>query len=237
MTGPSHDHPPVHTYGRRRGRRLRGAQQALLRDLLPRVRIELPEAGPFDPRAAFGGGARDIWLEIGFGGGEHLAAQAADHPDIGLIGCEPFVNGVVSLLAHVRARGLANVRVWPGDARALMARLPDGCLARAFVLFPDPWPKARHHKRRLVAPPFLDEMARLLRPGGELRLATDDRDYAVWMLAHLTAHPALRWLARRPADWRARPPDWPETRYERKALAAGRRPVYLRFRRRGAGEG
>lgn len=221
----------IHTYGRRHGRRLRPGQQALRRDLLPRLAVAVDADGRVDPRALFDAGIRSVWLEIGFGGGEHLAAQAASHPDAGIIGCEPYVNGVVSLLAQVRARGLGNVRIWPGDARPLLRALPDRSVARVFVLFPDPWPKARHHKRRLVAAPVLDELARVLAPGGELRLATDDADYLAWMLERLTAHAAFRWTAQRPADWRVRPPDWPETRYEAKAAAAGRRPAYLRFSR------
>ena len=213
----------IHTFGRRRGRRLRTGQQALLTDLLPQVAIKAPEtAALFTP-------PREVWLEIGFGGGEHLAAQAASHLGIGFIGCEPFVNGVVSLLAQVKAQALGNVRIWQGDARALLAGLPDGSIARAFILFPDPWPKARHHKRRLITASFLDELARILRSGAELRLATDDGDYLAWMLERLTAHRAFAWTARGPGDWRDRPADWPATRYEAKALAAGRRPAYLRF--------
>lgn len=221
----------IHTFGRRRGRRLRPSQQALLTDLLPRVALTPAAGAALGAEVLAGTGARDLWLEVGFGGGEHLAAQAAAHSEIAFVGCEPYVNGVVSLLGQIRDRGLQNVRVWHGDARALLPHLPDGSVGRAFVLFPDPWPKARHQKRRLVAAPFLDTLARVLRPGAELRLATDDPDYLVWMLERLTSHPAFVWLARRPEDWRTRPADWPQTRYERKALAAGRRPVYLRFRR------
>lgn len=219
----------IHTYGRRRGRRLRDSQRALLDGLLPTLAID-DAPGRLDPRGLFASGTKEIWLEIGFGGGEHLAAQAAAHPEIGFIGCEPFVNGVVSLLGHVKAHELANVRVWPSDARALLARLPDGAVGQAFVLFPDPWPKARHHKRRLIAAPFLDALARVLAPGAELRVATDDADYLEWILERLPVHPAFR-LAN-PADWRVRPADWPPTRYEQKAVAAGRQPAYLRFVRR-----
>jgi tRNA (guanine-N7-)-methyltransferase len=218
----------IHTYGRRRGRRLRASQRALFDTLLPRLAIDA-RAGAIDPRALFSPQKSAVWLEIGFGGGEHLAAQAAAHPEAGFIGCEPFVNGIVSLLGHVRDRQLENVRVWPADARALIARLPAGSIARAFILFPDPWPKARHHKRRLIVGPFLDALARVLAPGAELRVATDDRDYLVWILERLTAHPAFRWRAEGPADWRQRPEDWPPTRYEQKAIAAGRTPAYLRF--------
>jgi tRNA (guanine-N7-)-methyltransferase len=179
----------------------------------------------FDPPA------ETVWLEIGFGGGEHLAAQAEAHPTVGLIGCEPFVNGVVSALGHVARRRLSNVRLWPDDARLLLDRLPDGAVARAFILFPDPWPKARHHKRRIVSPENLDRLARVLRDGAELRLASDDVAYVDWMLAHLVPHSAFAWTARRPADWRERPDDWPATRYETKARSKGISPAFLRFTR------
>jgi len=185
-----------------------------------------------DPRTLFDPPAETVWLEIGFGGGEHLAAQAEAHPAIGLIGCEPFVNGIVSALGHVARRGLANVRLWPDDARLLLDRLPAGSLDRIFVLFPDPWPKARHHKRRLIAPATLDRLAEIMADRAELRLATDDASYLAWMLEHVTAHPAFAWTARRPADWRERPPDWPATRYEAKARKAGRAPAFLRLERR-----
>ncbi len=177
-------------------------------------------------------------VEIGFGGGEHLAWQAAQNPTVGLIGCEPFVNGVVSALGHIEGDGLDNVRIWPEPAAPLLDALPDACIQRAFVLFPDPWPKARHQKRRFVQRSNLDRLARLMVDGGELRLATDDPDYRRWMLAETLDHGAFAWLARRPADWRERPADWPQTRYEAKARAAGRPPVFLRLaRRQRAGQG
>jgi tRNA (guanine-N7-)-methyltransferase len=219
-------------YGRRLGRPLRAAQQALLDELLPRVALALPAAPPLDLAAAFGGPKAGYWLEIGFGGGEHLAWQAARHPELGLIGCEPFVNGVVSALGHLRTQGLTNVRIWPDPAAPLLDALPDACISRAFVLFPDPWPKVRHQKRRFIQRPNLDRLARVLADGAELRAATDDPDYRRWMLAALLDHPDFVWLARRPADWRERPADWPQTRYEAKARAAGRPPVFLRFTRR-----
>ncbi len=169
---------------------------------------------------------------MGFGAGEHLVAQAAADPRRGVIGCEVFENGIVKLLGEIGRRGLGNVRLFCDDARLLVAALSEVSLDRAFILFPDPWPKLRHHKRRIVSTATLDGLARALRDGAELRLATDDSDYLRWMLEHATAHPAFEWLARRPEDWRERPPDWPPTRYEQKALAAGRQPVFLRFRRR-----
>ena len=185
-----------------------------------------------DPRQLFDGHVEDVWLEIGFGGGEHLAWQAAAHRGIGFIGCEPYISGIARLLALADSEKLDNIRLVVDDARLLLRALPSGCLERIFVLFPDPWPKTRHHKRRIVSPASAAELARLLVPGGELRAATDDMGYARAMLLCLLARPELDWLASRPADWRERPPDWPPTRYEEKAKAAGRRCVYLRFTRR-----
>lgn len=220
-------------YGRRRGHKLRAGRRALLETLLPRLEIALPEeAGArLDPRALFPAGIADVWLEIGFGGGEHLAAQAAAHPELGFIGCEPFIDGVAGLLSRVSAEGLGNVRIFADDARLLLARLDDASIGRLAVLYPDPWPKRRHHKRRIVAPGTLERFAAVLKDEAELRLATDDAEYARWMLFHLTRHPDFAWTARGPADWRERPADWPATRYEAKALRQGRRPFYFRFKR------
>jgi tRNA (guanine-N7-)-methyltransferase len=219
-------------YGRRRGRPLRPGRLLLQQELLPRLAITLSEHGALDPVTLFPQIPAEVWLEIGFGGGEHLAEQAERHPGIGFIGSEVFENGVARLVGEVARRGLGNLRIFAGDARLLLDRLPPGSLARVFVLFPDPWPKLRHHKRRLVAPATLDRLAEVMRPGAELRLATDDPGYLLWMLEHVTAHPAFTWLARGPADWRERPADWPPTRYEEKARAAGRTPAFLRFARR-----
>jgi tRNA (guanine-N7-)-methyltransferase len=217
-------------YGRRTGRPLSRARRALVETLLPRLDIDLPD-GRFDPAALFSFDPREVWLEIGFGGGEHLAAQARANPDVGLIGCEPFIDGVARLLADVEAGRLRNIRLFRDDARLLLDRLADDTLARAFILFPDPWPKLRHHKRRIVAPGPLRSLARVLRDGAELRIATDDSGYKEWILHHVLADGAFRWTARGPADWRTRPADWPATRYEAKAVAAGRRPAYFAFRR------
>lgn len=219
-------------YGRRRGRPLRAGQRERQTSLLPRVSFALPEAGRLDPGVLFPAAPREIWLEIGFGGGEHLAAQAERHPDIGFIGCEVFENGVARLLGAIERRQLRNIRVFPDDARPLLASLAPCSIGRVFVLFPDPWPKARHHKRRLIAPATLDRFADIMIDGAELRLATDDPGYLSWMLEHATAHPAFAWTARRPGDWRERPGDWPATRYEEKARKAGRAPAFLRFVRR-----
>lgn len=211
---------------------MRQGRQLLAAELLPRLSITLPEQAPLDLGALFSPTCRNFWLEIGFGGGEHLAAQAESHPEIGFIGCEVFENGIARLLGEVDRRALKNIRIFPDDARLLLGCLPPDSIGRAFALFPDPWPKQRHHKRRFVARATLDRLAIVMKPGAELRLATDDRDYLLWMLDHVTAHPGFVWLARRPADWRERPADWPPTRYEQKALAAGRTPAFLRFLRR-----
>jgi tRNA (guanine-N7-)-methyltransferase len=231
-------------YGRRKGRPLRPARKRLVRDLLPRISVPLesrdevvaalPGTGPFlDPARFFDGAApcREVWLEVGFGAGEHLAAQATTHPDIGFIGCEPFLNGVASLLARIEARRLANVRIYNDDARFLIDQLAAGTLARVFILFPDPWPKTRHARRRFVAADTLDSLARVMADGAELRIATDDPVYLRWALAALTAHEGFRWIAEKAADWRVRPADQPATRYEEKARAKGVMPVFLVFER------
>ena len=201
--------------------------------LLPALGVDLPPPGEkLDLSAAFPDRPRQVWLEIGFGGGEHLAWQAERHPDVGVIGAEVFEQGVARLLRRIDDGGLANVRVHHGDARDLIDALPARAIGRVFILFPDPWPKVRHHKRRLVRTETLAALAELMADGAELRLATDDMDYARWILERLVPHPAFEWLARGPADWRTRPDDWPATRYETKACAQGRQPVFLRFRRR-----
>ena len=219
--------------GRRRGRRLRPNLQRLLTERLPALRI-VPGAlqRDWNPAALFGFPVREVWMEVGFGAGEHLAWQAARHPDIGFIGCEPYINGVASLLRAVDAAGLGNIRILDDDVRPALAYFPAGSISRLFALFPDPWPKHRHRDRRLVQWESVAGFCRLLCAGGEMRLATDDPAYLRWMLTRLTAHPGLAWQARRPGDWRYRPPDWPQTRYEAKAIAAGRRPAFLRFCRR-----
>jgi len=219
-------------YGRRRGKKLRAGQEGLLDTLLPKLLIAVPpEPQKLDLASLFGAARKEIWLEVGFGAGEHLVWQAEHHPEVGLIGCEPFINGVAKCLAHIERTGVSNIRLFTDDARLVMAALPDRSLSRAFILFPDPWPKTRHHKRRFVERTNLDVLARLMKPGAELRLATDDPSYLPWMVEHACTHPAFEWLAARPSDWRERPDDWPPTRYEQKMLA-GHKPVFLRLRRR-----
>jgi tRNA (guanine-N7-)-methyltransferase len=223
-------------HGRRKGRPLRPAQQRALDTLGPALAVPPPAPGAaLDPHALFAERKRAIWLEIGFGAGEHLIAQAEANPDVGVIGAEVFQDGVAKMLRRVEATGVTNVRLHQGDARDLLEALPDAALACVFILFPDPWPKTKHHKRRLVRQAYLDKVARVLADHGELRLATDDPSYQRWMVIELTRHPAFAWTARRPSDWRTRPDDWPPTRYEQKALAEGRTPIYLRYTRRPRG--
>ena len=200
---------------------------------MPDLEIALGGAAhPLQPAALFGRPVREVWLEVGFGAGEHLLAHAAANRDVGLIGCEPYVSGVARMARGLLDAGLDNVRIWRDDARLLIDRLAERSLARVFVLFPDPWPKTRHHKRRFISAPVLERLAAVMRDDAELRVATDDGDYLVWILAHLAASESFAWTAREPSDWRRRPPGWPATRYERKALEQGRCCTYLRYRRR-----
>jgi len=219
-------------YGRRRGRTLRLGQKNLISGLLPRLAVDIPASGHIDPGTLFRPTRQATWLEIGFGGGEHLAIQAEVHPEIGFIGCEVFENGIVKLLAQIERRHLANIRICADDARLLIAALQSVSIDGVFILFPDPWPKRRHHKRRIVSREVVDRLAEVMTDNAELRLATDDYDYLCWMLERVTVHRAFEWQARRPGDWRQRTEDWPPTRYEEKARAAGRSPVFLRLRRR-----
>jgi len=212
-------------YGRRLGRPLSPHQAELIETLLPRIAV--PE-GPLDLGMMFPS-CNAFGFEVGFGGGEHVVAQALANPRTGFIACEPFVNGVAKLLMAIEAEGLSNIRVHMGDARDVLVRVPDRSLSSAFVLFPDPWPKLRHHKRRFIQRETLDQLARALKPGGAFRVATDHPDYRVWALQHLMADARFRWAADSASDWRVRPDDWPATRYEQKAVAAGRPCIYLRF--------
>jgi tRNA (guanine-N7-)-methyltransferase len=218
----------IRFYGRRKGKPLKAGRKALLADLLPKVAIPVTKS-KIDPAHLFAFQPDAVWLEIGFGSGEHLAAQAAAHPGIGIIGSEVFLNGVAGLLQHVDAQNLTNVRVFHEDVRRLLPALPDASLQRVFLLFPDPWPKARHAKRRFVSPAILDTLARLLVDDGELRVASDHPIYIRWTLTHATQSQAFRWVVSGPEDWRERPADAIATRYELKARAAGRAPAFMRF--------
>ena len=208
---------------------MRPGQRDLVENLLPKLEVDPVSTDIFDPMTGFGPDLDDVWLEIGFGGGEHLAWQAAANPGTGIIGCEPFINGVAKLLTRVRDDDLSNVRFYRDDARLLVERLPENSLGRAFILFPDPWPKTRHHKRRIISDEVLGHLARALSDDAELRIATDDAGYLEWILWHLRRHPAFRWQASSPADWRNRPHDWPATRYQEKAVAAGRNCAFLTY--------
>ena len=238
MTGeakPPSGAPWRNFYGRRHGKTLKDSQRRYLEEDLAALSVpgvdwqDNPERTPIKPAALFGD-ARPVWLEIGFRGGEHMVHQAALHPEIGLIGCEPFINGVAMLLGKIRKAGLSNLRIHPGDARDLFDVLPDNSIERAFLLYPDPWPKARHHRRRFVTPEHLEPLARVMRPGAELRIATDIPDYVRQTLEQVPRH-GFTWQAERARDWREPWADWIPTRYEQKALREGRRPHYLTFER------
>ena len=236
MSGDGAARRPVtrNFYGRRHGKQLRPAQRAYLEDLetfaLRGVDWDAnPDRRPLDLGALFGG--RPVWLEVGFGGGEHMVHQAAGTPGVGIIGCEPFINGVAMLMGKIRAAGVENLAVHPGDVRDLFDVLPAACLDRVFLLYPDPWPKKKHHRRRFVTPDYLVPLARAMKPGAVLRVATDIPDYVRQALEQVPRH-GFDWLAERPADWREPWDDWMSTRYEQKALREGRVPHYLTFRRR-----
>lgn len=213
-------------YGRAAGKPLSKRQQGLVDDLLPRIGIESTDQH-LHPASLFPG-KREVWLEIGFGGGEHLAGQAERHGDVGFVGAEPFIDGVAKLLTAIDEKGLSNVRLRRGDARDLVATFADASIDRAFILFPDPWPKTRHRKRRLVQPEFVTELARILKPGARLRFATDWADYANRALADVLRDGRFTWEAERADDWRVAPADHVTTRYQEKRLGDCA-PVFLDF--------
>ena len=231
------DAPWRNFYGRIRGKTLRPRQVEFLQedlDALAPGGVDWetnPDRNPIDLRVRFGD--RPVWVEVGFGGGEHKVHQAATHPDIALIGCEPFMNGVAMLLGKIRRSGVTNLAVHPGDVRNLFDVLPAGSIDRAFLLYPDPWPKKRHHRRRFVTPEHLAPLARVLKPGAIFRVATDIPDYVRQTLTEVP-RAGFDWLAEGPCDWREAWPDWIPTRYEQKALREGRIPHYLTFRRAGS---
>jgi tRNA (guanine-N7-)-methyltransferase len=218
-------------YGRAKGHKLRAGQAAQVEALLPQVSV--PESGELTAMALFGDD-RPLELEIGFGGGEHLAGQAAARPHVGFIGAEPFLNGVVSALNHIRDEKLDNVRLHMGDALDVLDRVADASLDRVYLLHPDPWPKARHSKRRMVNPGPLDLIARKLKPGAEFRLGTDDPTYCRWSMMVMNRRRDFIWQAETPQDFLVRPADWPETRYERKARRQGHEVWYFRYLLAGA---
>ena len=227
-------------YGRHQGKKLRQGQEARMGAMLEPLQVPGVMRGAAEsdscsliPRDLFDD-IREVWLEIGFGGGEHLVDMADANPDIGFIGCEHFVPGVGKCLAEIERRNLTNVRIHPQDARDLMASLPRVCIGQIFLLYPDPWPKARHRKRRFICEDNLLAFERILRPGGMLRVASDIPDYIDWTLEQVLARPGWRWLAQN-RDEAAKPWEgWPGTRYEAKALREGRTPAYLSFLWQGA---
>ena len=221
-------------YGRRRGRKLRPKAAQHLEDGLAAFAIDdgrLTAGDVISPRSMFDHDPEDVFLEIGFGGGEHLAARAAESPDCGFIGAEPFINGVAALCGHIHEHDLGNVRIWPEDVRLLLPHFPDAGFAGAFILFPDPWPKFRHRSRRILQKPLLAEMKRLIRPGGTLLLASDEPVAKGWILEAMVNADGFEWQASRPADWRQPPRGWPGTRYMAKAEREGRLPNWFLFRR------
>lgn len=222
----------LRSFGRKRGRKPSPRQRGLMQDVLPRVRVDVAAIPPAPLSALFSVPVAEIWLEVGFGGGEHLMHQARQHPDIGFIGCEPFEDGVIKALAAIKEGQIGNVRIHPDDVRPLLRVLPAASLSKVFILFPDPWPKARHAKRRLVSAPLLDALAGVMKSGAVLRVATDIDAYARTVLEAALPHRDFQWTATAAADWRTPWPDWPGTRYEAKALREGRRPMFLTFTRR-----
>lgn len=246
MTSPSDNgqrrRPDLQSFGRRKGRKLRAAGQRLANELLPKLRIDIAQnpqgcqdiselAALFANRDVAPTEPPQTWLEIGFGGGEHLIWQARHNRQVNFIGCEPFLDGVVKVLRAIEDEDLCNIRLFDDDARHLLRWLPAASIDRTFLLFPDPWPKKRQQKRRLVSLATLDLLARVMKPDRELRIGTDIADYARAILLAIKQHPQFDWRPSGPQDWRNRPADWPQTRYEQKAEREGRSCSYFSFRR------
>lgn len=241
MTNPERNREYLSSYGRNRGRTLRPVQQKLVDELLPKLQIPSSRGAEGDAaiqydqqagateliRSARNDGFNKVALEIGFGGGEHLVAQAAGTPDTLFIGVEPYINGVAKCLVEIDRRNLKNIRLNTQDARILVKALPDACLDSVFILFPDPWPKARHNKRRLVNQETLSMIARAHKKGGRLLIATDHIDYSHWILEQLMATPHYTWTAEKQADWLEPPADWTQTKYQRKTTEQGREPLFF----------
>jgi tRNA (guanine-N7-)-methyltransferase len=228
MTDEHHDERAF--FGRRKGKALRPGQSARIEGVLPRLR--LPEGEIADLSTLFARPMTAVRLEIGFGGGEHLLHRMRESPDVGFIGVEPFVNGMAKFLSQIEREGLDNIRLWDGDAALMLPRLPAGSLDAVDLLYPDPWPKRRQRKRRFVSERTLELLARALRPGGRFRFASDIDDYVGWTLSRLLASADFDWTDTRADDWRQPYPGWVRTRYEAKAVAAGRVPSYLTAVRR-----
>lgn len=228
-------HPPFDDgrafFGRRKSHALRKGREAALSDAMPKLRIT-GDTDTNDLNALFSKPVRAVWMEIGFGGGEHLLQRASENPDTGFIGCEAYVDGVARVVGEIAKQGSGNIRLYDGDAIELIERLPDASLDRIYLLYPDPWPKRRQRKRRFVSDERLAALARILKPGGEFRFATDIDDYAAWVLARVQRSPDFIWTAEKAADWLTPWENWRSTRYEAKALREGRVPTYLTFVRK-----
>jgi tRNA (guanine-N7-)-methyltransferase len=218
-------------FGRRKGHRLRTHQADLIENLLPHLSLDITVPTPADLATLFDPKVESVRLEIGFGGGEHLTAEALGLPEVGFIGCEPYVNGMAKILSAIEAHNIGNIKLFAGDAAELLAWAPPHSLDRIDLIHPDPWPKRRHWKRRFVQDLTVAAMARVLKPSGEFRFVCDIDDYIAWTLAHLARSPDFVWTAERADDWRQPWPGYTMTRYGRKAMREGRRAVYLRFRR------
>ena len=231
ITRPTNSRPVINhalhrSFGRVKGRVLRPAMQQLIDSLLPQLLIEDVST---DHSLWFDRSYTQYHLEIGFGGGEHLARMAKANPDIGFIGCEPYLNGVGLLLKQIDTEKLTNIRIFRGDARILLEHMPADILTQIYILFPDPWPKRKHHKKRLISAQMPALIAKVLKPQGQVFIATDHADYAGWILAHMLREQQLSWLAMRAPDWQSPPPGWQPTRYQQKALKAGRASVFFHF--------
>lgn len=219
-------------FGRRKGHKLRTEQKALMENLLPHLKIDLEKfEKKIDPQDFFASDIKEVWLEIGFGAGEHTAWQAKQNPNIGFIACEPFLNGVASLLKRVSTDRLRNIRIFTDDALPLIRRFTEGKINRLFILFPDPWPKSRHKKRRIITTSNVTSFANIMADNGELRFSTDHLEYAKWTLLTMLKHEWFYWTAEKSSDWQNRPEDWPLTRYEYKAFKDNKKPIFLQFKR------
>jgi len=219
------------SFGRRKSHKISGKRAELMEKLLPLITISPPENPSYINLQSYFEGVDDYWLEIGFGAGEHLAYQAASNPNVGIIGCEPFIDGVAKLLLSLDENDMSphNIRLFADDARLLLTALPDQSLSRIFILFPDPWRKPRHYKRRVINPETLEMIARILKPNGMLRIATDHQNYAEWVLEHLLHDNRFTWTATTPDEWHNEPKDWVLTRYQEKAIEEQRKPYYFDF--------
>ena len=232
MQDKLNDKPHDKFFGRRKGKTLKKASQDRFDSVLPRISITLDEHTSLDPNTLFNHDVNALWFEVGFGGGEHMAWQAINHKNISIIGCEPYINGTAKLLRDIENNNIENIRVYPDDARHIMDKMNDASIDKAFALFGDPWRKYRHRYRRFISPDNLDRFARILKDNAILRVATDHPIYLQWILRWAPVHPDFEWLDEGPQDWAIRKDDWPETRYERKAVKEGRKSSYLTFKRK-----